>query len=88
MNRSGYKMRRDGEGRRRKVVTMNGIEGYWAHATGNCSGCTEWSEGQIISGPSGCDECGYTGRRVWEWFVPFDDAGREAMLRWGEERGR
>lgn len=71
-----YTMRRDHRGVRRRVRVEDGIEGYLATATLDCSGCTERVEmGGTKYGPFGCDECGHTGRRRTTHFVPFDTAG-------------
>jgi len=49
----------------------------WTHT---CSGCTEYVEGQLAYGPSGCSECGYTGKRRNASLVPLpEDARKEAF---------
>jgi hypothetical protein len=82
--------RRDDEGKRHRVVLLNGKEGYIARWTTECSGCFEAGEymGNAGNYPyddkaqcrvgSGCDECGYTGKRRMEWWTPFDRADEEA----------
>jgi hypothetical protein len=41
--------------------------------TGTCSGCTEYGDyGSLLSGPMGCEECGYTGKRRNSYWVPLD----------------
>lgn len=66
----------DGHGFLRKtrvmVVVVNGVEGFVVRWTANCSGCTNYTDGQISDGPHGCFECGYTGKRRREEWVPFD----------------
>jgi hypothetical protein len=63
--------RADHEGRRRLVRTSHGVAGYFAHATVDCPGCTDWGDYGTKHGPFGCDECGYTGKRRVAEFVPF-----------------
>jgi len=41
--------------------------------TEDCSGCSEYSEGCRVSGPCGCEECGYTGRRRRAEWVPVTE---------------
>lgn len=65
--------RKDDEGNRYKVVMNEGFEGYIGRWTTACSGCYESTDGfptGDIGG--GCDECGYTGKRRWSMWVPFD----------------
>lgn len=76
--------RRDQDGKRHKVVTSNGQEGYVARVTMSCSGCTEMGEymSNINGHPYdnkarchvgfGCEECGFTGKRRREMWIPFD----------------
>ncbi len=74
MNRAGYRMRRDHQGSRRKVVTIDGVDGYVLRFSRECSGCTErGGYGGRVYGPFGCEECGYTGRVRIAAFVPFDE---------------
>jgi hypothetical protein len=35
-----------------------------------CTGCTEFGDYGTIYGPFGCEECGFTGRRRYEVWVP------------------
>lgn len=60
-------------GGRSLVVVVDGEEGYVIRYTRSCSGCDETGE---YTGPSergsGCEECGYTGKRRSEEWVPFD----------------
>ena len=56
----------------RVVVRKGKHEGFVARWTDNCSGCTEYGDYGTTYGPSGCDECGYTGRRRRRAWVPFD----------------
>jgi hypothetical protein len=75
--------RRDDDGKRRRVVMFNGQEGFEVWATVSCSGCCEMGEsGGNPNGHDydpkarchvgfGCDECGYTGKRRWPYWVPF-----------------
>lgn len=72
-------------GRRRVLVhrTPDGEEGYIARWTEACSGCFEagdynglaqnyaFDEKAGCRVGIGCDECGYTGKRRSEWFIPF-----------------
>ncbi len=67
-----YTMRRDHRGVRRRVRVRDGVEGYHASFTTECSGCTDSVDGHVVCGPYGCHECGHTGRRRWTHFVPFD----------------
>lgn len=75
--------RKNEDGRRFKVVIREGFEGYVARATLSCSGCHEtcegYSTGQYAYDPKamcevgfGCEECGYTGKRRHEYWIPFD----------------
>jgi len=81
MSRGGYRMRLvtdyagTGAPRRVRVVRHLGHLGYWLPVTRECSGCL---------GGSGCFECGYTGKRRGQWFVPFNMASFDRMLdrRW------
>jgi len=68
----GYRMRALKDGKRVRVVHFLGFEGYMTRWTSHCSGCTEVPE--MTHPPDrgiGCDECGYTGRRRNDFFVPF-----------------
>ena len=74
------------DGKHRVLVVTRRVhkrtfEGYYARWTEHCSGCTE--EHGVERG-FGCNECGYTGRRRREHFVPFDMAAFESALdeRW------
>jgi hypothetical protein len=68
-------MRKLRDGKRVRVVEHLGVEGYIARWTHECSGCTTNGEsGGSKFGPFGCHECGYTGRRRNETFIPFDPA--------------
>jgi hypothetical protein len=83
---SEIRYRRDDEGARRRVALLNGKDGYVVRWTESCSGCLESGEcgGNEHSYPydnkaqcrvgAGCDECGHTGKRRREWWVPFDPA--------------
>jgi len=75
--------RRLDDGTRVKVVTNEGFEGYVARATLPCTGCHHtdegYSTGQFQYDPKakcevgfGCHECGYTGKRRWSMWVPFN----------------
>lgn len=82
--------RRDEEGKRRKIVMWEGREGYELTVTTSCSGCCELGEyGSNPNGHgfdvkhncyvgSGCDECGYTGKRRGPFWAPFLDQENEA----------
>lgn len=83
-----YRMRTfdfgDGVPTRVRVVPLDGVDGHMVAYTTNCSGCTESGEagefahhypvdpkhGCLIGG--GCPECGYTGKRRYRGWVPFD----------------
>jgi hypothetical protein len=71
--------------RQRKMVVMRGgVEGYVDQLTRACSGCYEpgecggraadyqWDEKAQCRLGSGCKECGYTGKRVDRFWLPFD----------------
>lgn len=69
------------DGRRVLVVVVDGFDGYVVRHTQHCSGCTEVPE--MTSPPDrgfGCEECGYTGRRRWEHWIPFDVGAFERHL--------
>lgn len=82
----------DGELQRVLVVKHHGFEGYFVRWTDSCSGCLELgdygggSENYIYDEKAkclvgaGCHECGYTGKRRNELFVPFDREAFEAFL--------
>jgi hypothetical protein len=70
--RTGYRMRRDEDGKLHKVVVHDGVEGYIEHVTEACWGCTEFGDYGTQYGPFGCEECGYTGRRRNAGWVPFE----------------
>ena len=58
---------RSGERKRHKIVRHRGFDGYWVRWTQQCSGCAAMDGSNF-----GCHECGYTGKRRQEWFVPLD----------------
>lgn len=60
------------EKRRVMLEEYDGQEGYSASFVADCSGCTEIGDYGTRYGPSGCQECGYTGRRRVFFFVPLD----------------
>lgn len=73
----------DGEKSRHLVVEWNGKEGFIVRFTTTCSGCFESEDGHPVGDypvdpkhncyiGSGCDECGYTGKRRHEEWIPFD----------------
>jgi len=78
--------------RRVRVVKRHGFEGYVIRITDTCSGCFEggdyngnahhygYDEKAGCSVGSGCEECGYTGKRRCEWFVVFDERGFQEFL--------
>lgn len=76
-------------GTRALVVVQDGIEGFIGKWTELCSGCTEWGDYGQARGPFGCDECGYTGKRRREMWMPFDalDYGDADSQGSGEGRG-
>ena len=59
--------------RRRKYAIIDGQVHELARWTEECSGCTEYSMGHKIYGPAGCHECGYTGKRRHQMWVPTRD---------------
>ena len=70
--------------RRVKVVDYEGMEGFVVSFTESCSGCFEFNEGLGLDAyeyddkngcyiGAGCEECGYTGKRRQEHWVPFDE---------------
>lgn len=82
--KAGYEMRRDDEGDLHRVVRYDGMDGFVVRWTASCSGCFESGDyiGNAHNYPydekarchigAGCDECGYTGKRRNEYWVPFD----------------
>lgn len=72
-SRRKYATLDDGEGTKHRVliVRFRGINGHIVRWTGTCSGCTEYVEGQLAYEPMGCSECGYTGKRRREEWVPL-----------------
>ena len=67
--KSKVKYRRDNLGGLHKVVKLHGVEGFEVRFTTACSGCSgdfETDQG------GGCEECGHTGKRRQEHWVPFD----------------
>ncbi len=80
--------RRHEDGTRSKVVTVDGIDGFIARWTDSCTGCYEscdgYPSGRYPVDPkhgcrvgAGCHECGYTGKRRYETWAPFDFAEYE-----------
>lgn len=80
-----FRMIGDGEfGRHRVlVVYFKGIAGHLVRWTGSCTGCHETVDGQETGWypfdekaqcyvGAGCDECGHTGKRRREEWVPID----------------
>ncbi|HSH44626.1 MAG TPA: hypothetical protein VK966_02150 [Longimicrobiales bacterium] len=77
----------DARPERVKVVEECGVEGFLVRGVDSCFGCFgcfesgeymgmannyPWDEKAGCHVGAGCDECGYTGKRRWTWFVPFD----------------
>ncbi len=73
------------DGYRVKVVMLDGIEGFMVRFTMSCPGCCELGEynglahlypydkkAQCHIG-AGCSECGYTGKRRMNEWVPFEE---------------
>lgn len=58
------------DGTRVLVVPFNGQDGHIVRWTTSCSGCDEIGEYANGRG-SGCSECGYTGKRRREEWVPL-----------------
>lgn len=82
----------DGEKTRVLVVEFRGHDGHIVRWTQACSGCHETNEGyetgyypydkkaQCYVG-AGCGECGYTGKRRREEWVPFDPRAYDDIYR-------
>lgn len=76
--------RRTPTGHRARVVTHDGVEGFVVRHTAPCTGCYEGGENSGSSGlypydakagcrvGVGCHECGHTGKRRHEDWVPFE----------------
>lgn len=56
--------------RRRNYAVVNGELCECGTWTDECSGCSHYDEGYRISDPSGCEECGYTGKVRNSMWVP------------------
>jgi hypothetical protein len=69
-----YRILDDGDGHKYRVLVVihEGIEGHIVRWTTSCSGCTEYVDGQWAYGPMGCGECGYSGKRRQQAWVPID----------------
>lgn len=78
--RTKTKYRRTSDGKLFKVVKLHGVEGFVVRFTSNCSGCSEDGEHQPSDRGCGCEECGYTGKRRQEHWVPFDFEQAERMF--------
>lgn len=78
---------RKDQGKRRLVVPhwITGVAGYIVKYTQLCSGCTDYGDYGTAYGPFGCDECGYTGKRRVEHWVPFDFGEADRAFREHEE---
>ena len=73
--------------RRRSYAVIDGIVCELASWTDSCSGCFEGGEYMGLAYNylydhkagchigSGCSECGYTGKRRREWWLPIDGYG-------------
>ena len=61
----------DGDRSKAKVQWLGGVPGIIARWTSSCSGCTEYTDGQLSAGPFGCKECGYRGVRRHASWVPL-----------------
>jgi len=76
-----YRMRRDEDGKLRRVAEELGCDGYYVVHRTDCSNCTDHGEYGTKHGPFGCRDCGYTGRRRVRVFVAFDfEAYLEAQI--------
>lgn len=84
--------RLDDQGKRRLVYVCDGVEGYFVHFTQSCSGCYETEDGHPVGDypydekaechvGAGCSECGYTGKRRDEFFVPFNPKDEKRLLK-------
>jgi hypothetical protein len=78
-----------GEKRRYRVVRHRGFEGYFVSIVQTCSGCHESEDGHDVGEydfdkknritlGAGCHECGYTGKRRSQFFIPLDREAFEA----------
>jgi hypothetical protein len=78
-----------GKARRVLVVWHKRQPGMWCRWTQTCTGCTDSEDGQVLSGPFGCKECGYTTkRRVCVW-VPLPlEAHKQAIAKNERDRSR
>jgi hypothetical protein len=56
--------------RRKKYLIHNGLLCIKEKITEDCQGCTDYGEYGVKYGPFGCEECGYTGKRVCRRFAP------------------
>ena len=72
MSAPAYRMRKDRGGKRRRVRTELGHEGYYVLSRTECSNCTDHGEYGTKHGPFGCRDCGYRGYRRVRTFIPFD----------------
>jgi len=50
--------------RRKKYLIHNGLLCVDEKTTEDCQNCTDYGEYGAKYGPFGCEECGYTGKRV------------------------
>ncbi len=57
--------------RRKNYAIIDGKVCENAEWTEECSGCTEYGDYGAVNGPSGCEECGYTGKRRMSHWVPL-----------------
>jgi rRNA maturation endonuclease Nob1 len=69
------------DGKRVKVVRFRGQDGMVVRWTDSCSGCTSSYEeaGTVLDKGMGCSECGHTGKRRNEEWVPLTKKGKVAM---------
>ena len=61
-----------GRKRRVKVIEIDGIKGFSVKFTAACSGCSDDRENVSCVRGSGCEECGYTGLRRRDEWVPLN----------------
>ena len=60
-------------GPRVKVTVRDGVDGFVSRRSDACPGCAEVPESTpSLERGRGCHVCGFTGRRRWEVWTPFD----------------
>jgi hypothetical protein len=69
------------DGSRVLVRWFRGKPGFEVRWTDACNGCSEYVDGYLMYGPSGCNECGYTGKRVRREWVELTRDERRQLTR-------